>query len=550
MENGQGEVNNDAQRHPIAAEETVVLPPVGVASSAANLKTDAPGPVVRAEEASALHVPTAVPGVSVSGVAVSDAGSVASATPAAASATTTTPVASAASAVSTHTRSALSFDSPLTAVDDIVDTQWGIPPLEFPSSVYGDDQPGDSGATTALPPVIMPETGASNDAVPAPSDIRSDIAADLAAEPEAQPKKKRSPWLIVAIVAVVVIVIALAVGGFVYWNSLKNDSAHSQALAACNTSNTAANDASEKLSQALDGSKKAQAVTSSQVADTSTVKSLKSAVEAGQNMDKVSKCSYMASASQLNSVAKKNTTLASAMKKQASTITAAAKAVTESQTKKAVDDAKKKLSAEVSTARTLLDQSAGAVTDDTTRTSLQDAINAANTALNKNGVTADELAKVLTALQNAEKSVQTSMQEYQAQQAAAQNDGSGNSGYYGYGNSGAGNGNTGNGNGSSGSGAGNSSGSGNGSGSNPGNSGNGNGGDNGNGGGTTPNPNPGTGGDNGGNGGDNGNTGGDNGNNGNTGGDNGNGNTGGDNGGNGNNGNNGGDNGNGANSGN
>lgn len=458
MENGQGEANNDGRRYADAAERTMVLPPVGSAGRVAGLQPDAPGPVARAEEMGACSV-----------------------------------------------QSTPSAGAPLLTDGDIVDTQWGIKPLEFPPSVYDDGQPGASNPASAPLVMDMPEINVVDDASDS-TDIRSGIAADLAAKPENQ-SKKRSPWLIVAIVAVAVVIVALTAGGLVYWNSLKNDGAHAAALAACNASTTSANEAGDKLSQALDGTKKAQAVTASQVADAGTVETLKSAIESGRNMGKASQCVYAAPTAQLNGAAKKNATLTSSMKKQASAITAAAKAVTESQTRKTVDDAKKKLGSELSAARALLAQSAGAVTDDATRTALDGSIKSAEGAMNKREVTADELAKALTALQDAEKSVQSSMQEYQARQKAAtrQNSGSNNNYGYGYGYQNSQSGSSGTGTGS---GNGNSSGT-DASGtdsdsSDTGDNGNGDTGDNtgttptptpgtGNGGGTTPTPTPGTG---------------------------------------------------------
>lgn len=441
---------------PNIMEETVVLPPAGVQANAANPKIDAPGPIV---ESVMEHVQSEAEPSGKRSDAHSDmtAGESARTSNDASASGSVSDAASASDALASDAQAAAATDTQATAAStmfpsdlgDIDGVPWDIAPLEFPSATADDERPVSPANaadtvdavdidTGTMPALAMPDADGDGSAATAiVNPVHATAADDMPPAPPETQSGNRPVRRIAIIAAVVAVIIALAVGGFFYWRSAEQDKAHSAAFAACNASNSSVDDAKASLTKALDSSKKAQSVTSSQVADAATVSKLNSAVTSAQDADDASECSADASIAQLESATDKNTVLASSLKKHAETITAASKAVTESQTKKSIDDAKQKLSGEVTTAQTLLDQSAGAVADDATRTALQDAINAANTALGKSGVTADELGKALTALQDAEKNVQSSMQEYQTQQTQTQQNSNGylgNNSYYGYNN--------------------------------------------------------------------------------------------------------------------
>lgn len=313
----------------------------------------------------------------------------------------------------------------VTTDGDVVNTFGDFPPINFPASIYDETTKADGKGNDV--PVVKP-LGAGDQPEYQSADGSGAITPQeaLAGEPDytsalvaEQPKPKRNPWVIVGIVTAVVILIALALGGWSYYNSLKNDRVHASALALCNDSRTKYNKASSALQDALNATKDAQAVTADAVADGSTVDALKQAVETANGLRQAQNCLYIASTDQLNAAAQGNQALIGKVNDSASAVTNAATAVTDSQKAKTVNDAKSALGNEITAAQTLLDGSNGAVTDEATRTALQNALNDATAVLGQTDPDPSALQSAVTALQNAEKAVQASKDAYTAQQEAA-----------------------------------------------------------------------------------------------------------------------------------
>lgn len=330
--------------------------------------------------------------------------------------------------------------SSLTQAGDIVDTFWDIKPIEFPR-LDGDEEtstlPPQDGSDTTTPfgelPVFSGPDQTDESTTESASDNAGadDFAADMVAQPVI-PERKINPWLIVTIVATVVIIIGLVIGGLVYWNSLKKDDAHSTAMSQCLSSSDNYTKASEKLSKALENSKSVQAITDGQVADATTVSTLKSAVTEANSIGKAASCNYIAPTASLSKSAKSNRALTAKLESSAKAVTTAAKAVTKSQEQKKIDTAKQKLQSAVSDAQQTLADSDGAVSDESTRDSLQKALDDANALLKQSNPKAADLEKSLTNLQDATKAVKSSMDDYTAAQqrksSSSQNSG-GNNGY-------------------------------------------------------------------------------------------------------------------------
>ncbi|RSX51133.1 hypothetical protein D2E23_0978 [Bifidobacterium callimiconis] len=309
---------------------------------------------------------------------------------------------------------------------DLVDTSWGIEPIQFPASVTGADDT-DVDATKPfgdLPQFAGPASGPDDDLEhrdkPALAALAGTGFADDMVDEEKPEEKKKSPWLIVAIVVAILVVIGLVVGVFVYWNSLKKDGAHSDAMTQCIAANNRVTIANDKLSKALSSTKDAQGIAGDQVADANTVSTLKTAVEEAGNMGKAKSCTYLASTEQLTAAAKDNSTLASKLEKSVKSLTAAAKAVTDSKQQKEIDTAKQQLQDLVATAQQTMTDSEGEVSDESTRTALQSAIDSANGVLANTDATVDDLNKAKTDLQSAVDAVTASMDEYQAALKAQQ----------------------------------------------------------------------------------------------------------------------------------
>ncbi|OXN01179.1 hypothetical protein Tam10B_0577 [Bifidobacterium vansinderenii] len=308
---------------------------------------------------------------------------------------------------------------------DLVDTSWGIEPIQFPASVTGAD---DTDVDATKPFGDLPQfAGPASDAddfehrdKPALAALAGAGFADDMVDEEKPEEKKKSPWIIVAIVVAILVVIGLVVGVFVYWNSLKKDGAHSDAMTQCIAANNRVTIANDKLSKALSSTKDAQGIAGDQVADANTVSTLKTAVEEAGSAGKAKSCTYLASTEQLTAAAKDNRTLASKLEKSVKSVTAAAKAVTDSKQQKEIDTAKQQLQDLLATAQQTMADSEGEVSDESTRTALQSAIDSANGVLANTDATVDDLNKAKTDLQSAIDAVTASMDEYQAALKAQQ----------------------------------------------------------------------------------------------------------------------------------
>lgn len=237
--------------------------------------------------------------------------------------------------------------------------------------------------------------------------------------------KKKTKGIIISVIAALVVIAAI-IGGVWYWRSSEqrqeSHQLHQDALTACAEAVDQNSIAQKALAKALADTKSAQSITADQVADGATVDALKKAVAAVKNVEAV-ECKTSASTSDLKEYAKTATSQTKTAKKNATVITAAAKAVTDSKNAKDQANAQQALQGKIAEAQTLLDNSLYAVDDNSTRVTLESDIANANTVLSQQGTDVKAMQDAVNTLTASMDAVNTSMANYsaavEAQQEAA-----------------------------------------------------------------------------------------------------------------------------------
>lgn len=237
--------------------------------------------------------------------------------------------------------------------------------------------------------------------------------------------KKKTKGIIISVIAALVVIAAI-IGGVWYWRSSEqrqeSHQLHQDALTACTEAVDQNSTAQKALAKALADAKSAQSITADQVADGATVDALKKAVAAVKNVEAV-ECKTSASTSDLKEYAKTATSQTKTAKKNATVITAAAKAVTDSKNAKDQANAQQALQSKIAEAQTLLDNSLYAVDDNSTRVTLESDIANANTVLSQQGTDVKAMQDAVNTLTASMDAVNTSMANYsaavEAQQEAA-----------------------------------------------------------------------------------------------------------------------------------
>ena len=228
--------------------------------------------------------------------------------------------------------------------------------------------------------------------------------------------KKRTKGIIISVIAALVVIAAI-IGGVWYWRSSEqrqeSHQLHQDALTACAEAVDQNSTAQKALAKALADAQSAQSITADQVADGATVDALKKAVAAVKNVEAV-ECKTSASTSDLKEYAKTATSQTKTAKKNATAITAAAKAVTDSKNAKDQANAQQALQGKIAEAQTLLDNSLYAVDDNSTRVTLESDIANANTVLSQQGTDVKAMQDAVNTLTASMDAVNTSMANYSA----------------------------------------------------------------------------------------------------------------------------------------
>ena len=261
------------------------------------------------------------------------------------------------------------------------------------------------------------------------------------------PPKKSHRKTIIITVAIVAIVALVAAGvGFGVWQrqqydqGLERNEQHRTALSMCKKSSKAYEKAVKEHKSALKNAKALQNVKSDQVSDAKTLTALQSAVKDAQNLTTVEECSADLSNAELRQRSKDMNEQLPTLRSQSKTLNESATAVTNSQKAKEKQDnadALKKLETAINNAQSLLDNSLYQVADDSTRVTLQSAIDHALELFNGNSTDTNAINQSITDLQTASDDVNASMnalaaQNQQQQQQRQQQSNTGNSYSYQY----------------------------------------------------------------------------------------------------------------------
>ena len=261
------------------------------------------------------------------------------------------------------------------------------------------------------------------------------------------PKKSHRKTIIITIAIVAIVALVAAGVGFGVWQrqqydqGLERNEQYRTALSVCKKSSKAYEKAVKERKSALKNAKALQNVKSDQVSDAKTLTALQSAVKDAQNLTTVEECSADLSNAELRQRSKDMNEQLPTLRSQSKTLNDSATAVTNSQKAKEKQDnadALKKLEAAINNAQSLLDNSLYQVADDSTRVTLQSAIDHALELFNGNSTDTNAINQSITDLQTASDDVNASMNalaaqnQQQQQQQQRQQSNTGNSYNYQY----------------------------------------------------------------------------------------------------------------------
>lgn len=238
--------------------------------------------------------------------------------------------------------------------------------------------------------------------------------------PSSRGTKTRSR--VIVVIFLIITIIAAGVGAYYLYGMVRTNRNRSNAYSNCTKAYSQVKENSETLTATLKSTAAQQKIGTDQVADVMTVEKLKTAVSKAKSASKPVMCKTSMSTEALGKAAKTNQTLATQLVNLNSIVKAAAKDVKSSAKTKQTNDynsAVDTLKTTTSEASTLLSNSQGVVADDNTRTTLQSAIDAANTLLQKDKPALVDVQKAQNDLQTASDAVNASMEEYKTQRAAA-----------------------------------------------------------------------------------------------------------------------------------
>lgn len=238
--------------------------------------------------------------------------------------------------------------------------------------------------------------------------------------PSSRGTKTRSR--VIVVIFLIITIIAAGVGVYYLSGMVRTNRNRSNAYSNCTKAYSQVKENSETLTATLKSTAAQQKIGTDQVADVMTVEKLKTAVSKAKSASKPVMCKTSMSTDALGKAAETNQTLATQLVNLNSTVKAAAKDVKTSAKTKQTNDyntAVDTLKTTTSEASTLLSNSQGVVADDNTRTTLQSAIDAANTLLQKDKPALADVQKAQNDLQTASDAVNASMEEYKTQRAAA-----------------------------------------------------------------------------------------------------------------------------------
>lgn len=277
----------------------------------------------------------------------------------------------------------------------------------------------DAAATQVFQPAALAASAQAQPAVMPPSiplDQVSDEDDSDGAEPRHGGSGKKNTRKIVSIAVAVVAVIALVVAGLLWWHSNSSKASQAVALAECKVAAKQYTNAQKKLTTAISNGQTSAQTSTSDVADANTLTTLNQALQDAGNPADTAKCDSNLNATELKSHTKELQNDASDMADKTDAINNAIKAVNTSKATADTNTLKSNLSSAISQAQGTLDNSAGSVADENTRTALQNAITEANTVMNGTSPSESDVNNAISKLQKAESDVTASMQATSSRQ--------------------------------------------------------------------------------------------------------------------------------------
>lgn len=302
------------------------------------------------------------------------------------------------------------------------DDPWTVGPLAAPTAVIPPITSAVGDGSTEH--VGVDSADRDSDMDPATDD--ADAVADVMDVSDAPTPTMRSRRPLIVALCVLLIVLLVA-GGVVVWRVAVNRR-HERLMSECVDMVSTQIDAWDEAATASDNAADAANLTQDDVADTATVDTLGALLDdmpQEPSTTAVKACPTSDTDDQLAETTQQAETLTDSYRQWADDTNAAVDAVLASRDEKLLDDAKTALQDVVDEATDLLESSKGNVEDDTTRTTLNDAITDAQTVLDDDTVTdpdayVDAQATVEAAMTKVNDSVKAKQEADQAAEAQSQ----------------------------------------------------------------------------------------------------------------------------------
>lgn len=270
----------------------------------------------------------------------------------------------------------------------------------------------DGNDTIALPTGVPSEAGHASNTDAMPQITEDTSIRDVAVNAESRSRKRR----IILIVSAAVVLALAATGGTVFWHHTQTV-ARQNAFSSCKKSASRYAKVKKQYDSAIQSANLLTAIPASELTDASTVDTLKS--ELTSAYDFIPTTQYVASLSTANltQATEQNSKNAAAMEKTLKSLTKASNAVTkahDAQAASSVSAAKQALQTTIEQATKLLESSKDNVADEQTRTDLQKAIDDANTLLQNDDGTIEQLTKAREVIDKAIQAVTDSVAQHNA----------------------------------------------------------------------------------------------------------------------------------------
>ena len=270
----------------------------------------------------------------------------------------------------------------------------------------------DGNDTIALPTEVPSEAGHASNTDAMPQITEDTSIRDVAVNAESRSRKRR----IILIVSAAVVLALAATSGTVFWHHTQTV-AKQNAFSSCKKSASRYAKVKKQYDSAIQSANLLTTIPTSELADASTVDTLKSELSSTYDFIPTTQCVVSLSTVNLTQAAEQNNKNASAMEKSLKSLTKASDAVTkahDAQTTSIVSAAKQSLQTTIEQATKLLESSKGNVAEEQTRTDLQKTMDDANALLQNDDATIEQLTEAREVTGKAMQAVTDSVAQYNA----------------------------------------------------------------------------------------------------------------------------------------